>query len=63
MCYVEQSDAGCSAVIEDLVRRLKADSPDQLTAIIAAVPEAELRDRLNLAASSTPPPVEAIPLL
>ncbi|KAA0186843.1 hypothetical protein HAZT_HAZT008260 [Hyalella azteca] len=51
-----QADAACQSVIEDLVRRVKADSPDQLTAMIAAVPEPELRQRLEAAANSAPPP-------
>ncbi|KAF2353472.1 Importin-beta N-terminal domain [Trinorchestia longiramus] len=50
-----QADAACQAVIEDLIRRVKADQPDQLTAMIAAVPEPELRDRLHRAANSVPP--------
>lgn len=55
-----QADPACQAVIEDLVRRIKVDSPDQLNSILQTFPEPELRARIEKAASSSPPAPEGV---
>uniref|UniRef100_A0A6A7G1S5 Importin-4-like n=1 Tax=Hirondellea gigas TaxID=1518452 RepID=A0A6A7G1S5_9CRUS len=50
-----QSDGQCQAAIEDLVRRVKADTPEQLATLLQNI-EPEFRERLERAGNSTPPP-------